>query len=123
MTHRNATRVEIGVVYVFGAYTMLRGRTKNPHSGFPLQVPSSCPFTISITPLVNNARIRRSSWRSSSTNASGITQKVIWKIFTHTTCSSGAENFVNQMGGAIGLFSIMVGSGSRVLVHCSNRRH
>ena len=105
------------------AYLACMGGAENPHGGFPLWVPLSCPFTITIGPLLNDSKNRRPSQRSSSKNAIGITQKVVCKIFTHIARSSGAENSVHQMGGNVGLPSTMVGSGSRVPAYCGGWQH
>ncbi len=114
---------QIGEVYIFFAYTMHWGRAENPYGGFPLQVWVSRPFTISIIPLVNNAKNRRPLRRSSSANATGITQRVVCKIFTHATRDSGAENLVDQMGRNVGLPLTMVGSGLRVPGNCNIWQH
>jgi hypothetical protein len=79
----------------------------------------NCNIIAFTAPLVNNTKNRRPSRRTSSTNASWITPRVVCIFFTHTTRGSGGvENFVNQMGEYIGLPLTMVGSGLRVPAHC-----
>jgi len=65
---------------------------QTPSSGAENSTITNFIIIPSIAPLVNEAKNGRPLWKTSSTNASGIIQRVVCIFVTHTTHSSGAEN-------------------------------
>jgi hypothetical protein len=81
----NATGITRRVICIIFTHTM-RG------SGAENLTITNFIIIASISPLANNTINRRPLQRISSTNASGITQRVVCIFFTHTMHGSGAEN-------------------------------